>query len=82
MHRNGDRIVLFCSLGNKESQNKSYSARKKTPGYTKHSHKSSGNVIDHIQESYDFVWNAPFVLEDNEDSIIYGELIVSPPPSG
>ena len=44
----------------------------------------SSNLLDHIKTSYDFVWNpnAQFPLEDNMDSVIYGELVVSPPPSG
>ena len=46
--------------------------------------KDSKNLLGHIEESYDFIWNADsrFMLEDNKDSIIYGELVVSPPPSG
>lgn len=40
-------------------------------------------LIDHVRESYNFVWNAnKFRLEDELDSINYGELVVSPPPSG
>jgi hypothetical protein len=41
----------------------------------------SSNLLDHIKTSYDFVWNND-PLEDNKDSVIYGELVVSPPPSG
>ena len=45
---------------------------------------SAENLLEHIRESYDFVWNAnaPLMLEDSKDSIIYGQLVVSPPPSG
>ena len=74
---------MFYRLDNKVSQTKSYGTRKTTPGYSKHKSESSGNVMDHIQESYDFVWNhKTFDLEDDKDSINYGELVVSPPPSG
>ena len=44
---------------------------------------SAENLLEHISESYDFVWNAKRnSLEDSKDSIIYGQLVVSPPPSG
>ena len=44
----------------------------------------SSNLLEHIKKTYDFVWNpnAQIPLEDNKDSVIYGELVVSPPPSG
>ena len=60
----------------KTSQKKKHEPDSSTP--------SSENLLGHIKNSYDFVWNsnAPFPLEDNKDSIIYGELVVSPPPSG
>ena len=62
-------------IGN-TSQKKKYGPDSSAP--------SSANLLGHIKKSYDFVWNsnAPFPLEDNKDSIIYGELVVSPPPSG
>ena len=41
----------------------------------------SSNLLDHIKQTYDFVWNGN-PLDDNKDSVIYGELAVSPPPSG
>ena len=44
---------------------------------------SQNLVINHIGRVYDFLWNETnFILENSEDSINYGELVVSPPPSG
>ena len=43
----------------------------------------SKSMLEHVKEKYDFVWNAAtFRLDDNDDSVNFGDLVVSPPPSG
>ena len=40
-------------------------------------------LLDHIRETYNFAWNGGmFRLDDERDSINFGDLVVSPPPSG
>ena len=47
------------------------------------SSQASSLVIKHIRKFYNFTWTANnFRLEDEFDAINYGELVVSPPPSG
>lgn len=44
---------------------------------------TSKSVLEHVKEKYNFVWNsATFRLEDETDSVNFGDLVVSPPPSG
>lgn len=44
---------------------------------------SSTSLLEHVKEKYDFVWNAAtFRLDDDSDSVNFGDLVVSPPPSG
>lgn len=41
------------------------------------------SLLEHVKEKYDFVWNAAtFRLDDDADSVNFGDLVVSPPPSG
>ena len=41
------------------------------------------SVLDRVREAYDFRWDAgAFQLLDPADSINFGDLVVSPPPSG
>ena len=41
------------------------------------------SLLEHVKDKYDFVWNsATFRLEDENDSVNFGDLVVSPPPSG
>jgi len=43
----------------------------------------SGSLLEHVRQSYDVVWNGGMFKLDNEnDSVNFGELAVSPPPSG
>ena len=43
----------------------------------------SKSLLEHVREKYDFVWNAAtFRLDDTSDSVNFGDLVVSPPPSG
>ena len=41
------------------------------------------SLLEHVREKFDFVWNsATFRLDDDSDSVNFGDLVVSPPPSG
>ena len=43
----------------------------------------SGSLLDHVRQFYDFAWNGGlFRLDDENDSVNFGDLSVSPPPSG
>ena len=43
----------------------------------------SGALLDHVRQFYDFAWNGGmFRLDDENDSVNFGDLSVSPPPSG
>ena len=43
----------------------------------------SGSLLEHVRQSYDFAWNGGmFRLDDENDSVNFGDLVVSPPPSG
>ena len=43
----------------------------------------SASLLEHVRQSYDFAWNGGmFKLDDENDSVNFGDLVVSPPPSG
>ncbi len=60
--------------------NRKFRPRTQVPNRKRNLNKS---LLAHIKEKYDFVWNsATFRLDDDSDSVNFGDLVVSPPPSG
>lgn len=56
---------------------------RKSPQRIRNHRTQHQSLLEHVREKFDFVWNsATFRLDDDSDSVNFGDLVVSPPPSG